>query len=53
MMKHTLYRLYDHTDRNTLANAIPTVDQANSVLRLLQLEYPNNTIEIETYTRHD
>lgn len=52
-MTQTLYRLYDHTDRNTLANAIPTLDQAQAVLRLLQLEYPNNTIEIETYTRHD
>ena len=51
-MTQTLYRLYDHTDRNTLANAIPTLDQAQAVLRLLQLEYPNNNIEIETYTRH-
>ena len=48
----TLYRLYDHTDRNTLANAIPTLKQAQEVKTLLEREYPNNHIEIETYTRH-
>ena len=47
----TLYRIYDHTDQNTLASGIPTLEQAHEVLHFLKLEYPNNTIEIESYRK--
>ena len=50
-MSATLYRIYDHTDKNTLANAIPTQEQAHEVLHFLKLEYPHNELEIESY-RH-
>ena len=33
-----------------LANAIPTYEQAYTVLEHLKLDYPNNELEIETYT---
>ena len=46
----TLYRIYDHTELNMLANAIPTYEQAYTVLEHLKLDYPNNELEIETYT---
>mgnify|MGYP000576379835 CR=1 len=49
-MTTTLYRLYDHTDLNTLATAVPSLEQAQEVLRVLEREYPNNHIEIESYT---
>ena len=46
----TLYRIYDHTDKNTLANAIPTYDDAYRVLGYLKLDLPTNELEIESYT---
>ena len=46
-----LYRIYDHTEQNMLANAIPTYEQAYTVLGHLKLEFPTNELEIEHYTR--
>ena len=34
-----------------LANAIPTYEQAYTVLGHLKLEFPDNELEIEKYTR--
>ena len=47
----TLYRIYDHTTQNTLANAIPSLEQANEVLHFLLLDTPTNELEIESYTQ--
>ena len=47
----TLYRIYDHTTQNTIANAIPTQAQAQEVLHFLQADAPGNTLEIEEYTQ--
>ena len=46
----TLYRIYDHTTKNTLANAIPSHTQAQEVLMFLQADAPGNLLEIESYT---
>ena len=46
-----LYRIYDHTTQNTIANAIPTEAQAQEVLHFLQQDAPANTLEIEQYTQ--
>ena len=48
---NTLYRIYDRTDKNTLANAIPTYDDAYTVLGYLKLDLPTNELEIESYTQ--
>ncbi len=45
----TMYRIYDHTSRNTLANGIPSLEQAQEVLHFLKLSDPANEIEIEEY----
>lgn len=47
----TLYRIYDHTDKNTLANALPEYDHAYTILGFLKLDLPNNELEIESYTQ--
>ena len=47
----TLYRIYDRTTKNTLANAIPTLEQATEVLYFLQQDAPANELEIESYTK--
>jgi hypothetical protein len=47
----TLYRIYDHTDKNTLANAIPNYEDAYTVLGYLKLDLPTNELEIESYTQ--
>jgi hypothetical protein len=47
----TLYRIYDHTTQNILANAIPTLEQAHEVLHFLQQDAPGNELEIESYTK--
>ena len=47
----TLYRIYDHTDKNTLANAIPEYDHAYTIWGFLKLDFPNNELEIESYTQ--
>lgn len=47
-----LYRIYDHTTQNTLANAIPTLVQAQEVLMFLQQDAPNNELEIEEYRKY-
>jgi hypothetical protein len=48
-MKLVHYRIYDETDRHILASGIPNPEQAAEVLHFLQLEYPGNTLTIETY----
>jgi len=47
-----LYRVYDHTTQNILANAL-TLEQASQVLKLTLVEAPGNDIEIESYTPHE
>lgn len=49
-MSQTLYRIYDHTDKNILANGLDQ-EQAHQVLHFLKLEYPHNELEIESYTQ--
>jgi hypothetical protein len=48
----TLYRIYDHTTQNTLANGISDYEQAYTILGFLKLEYPSDELEIETYTKY-
>ena len=49
----TLYRIID-TDRcgQILANAIPDLVQAQTVLELLRKDYPDLDLQIESYTIH-
>jgi hypothetical protein len=47
----TQYRIYDHTSKNTLANAIPTLKLAQEVLGFLLLDEPDHDIQIESYTQ--
>ena len=47
-----LYRIYDHTTHNLLANGIPTLEQAHEVLHFLQQDTPGNELEIESYTTY-
>ena len=47
-----LYRIYDHTTQNTLANAIPSLAQAQEVLMFLQQDAPQNELEIEEYRKY-
>ncbi len=44
------YRIYDQTDKNILANKIPSLEAAERLQKLLQLELPDNLLEIEAYT---
>jgi len=46
-----LYRIYDHSDKNTLANGISDYDHAWTILDFLQKDLPNNSLEIEKYTK--
>ena len=46
----TLYRIYDHTDRETLANKLSDLTQAQITLELLRKQYPTHQLEIEKYT---
>ena len=47
-----LYRIYDHTTQNTLANAIPSLAQAQEVMLFLQQDAPHNELEIEEYRKY-
>ena len=47
----TLYRIYDATDNEILADHIDTYEQAHETLQLYQLQYPHDKLEIESYTR--
>lgn len=49
-MTATRYRIFDHTDNETLANSLDDLHQAYAVLELLQKQYPNNSLEVESYT---
>ena len=46
----TYYRIYDRTDCETLADKISDAVQAQEVFTLLKLQYPENELEIETYS---
>ena len=46
----TLYRIYDQTNQNTLANAL-TQAQAQQVLKFLQLDQPDRELVIEKYSK--
>lgn len=46
----TLYRIYDQTNQNTLANAL-TQEQAQQVLKFLQLDQPDCELVIEKYSK--
>lgn len=48
----TLYRIYDHTDKEILADHIQTYEQAHETLQLYKLQYPSNELEIESYTKY-
>jgi hypothetical protein len=43
------YRIWDETDNEILADKMLTYDQAHETLELLKLQYPHNTLHIETY----
>lgn len=48
----TYYRVIDITEcGQILANAIPTLEQAHTVLHFLQLDYPDSSLEIESYAK--
>jgi len=47
----TLYRIYDHTTMNILANGIGSLEQATEILFFCKQDEPDNDIEIETYTK--
>ena len=47
----TLYRIYDHTTQNILANGIGSLEQATEILFFCKQDEPTNDIEIETYTK--
>tara|TARA_Y100000389_G_scaffold179306_1_gene193212 strand:+ start:402 stop:590 length:189 start_codon:yes stop_codon:yes gene_type:complete len=47
----TLYRIYDHTTQNILANGIATLEQATEILFFCKQDEPKNEIEIETYAK--
>ena len=47
----TLYRIYDHTTQNILANGIGSLEQATEILYFCKQDEPTNDIEIEEYTR--
>lgn len=49
-MTATRYRIYDATDDETLANGLDDLNQAYMILDLLQKQYPNNKLSIESYT---
>lgn len=44
------YRVYDHTDREILADGIDNLALAHETLMLLMRSYPDNELELETYT---
>ena len=50
MMIEYRYRIYDRTDQHILANNL-TLEQAQQAVKFLQKDVPNNTLEIERYTR--
>ena len=47
----TVYRIYDHTEQQTLANNIDNYEFALQTLELYTLELPGHELELETYTR--
>ena len=48
----TYYRIADtRACGQILANRIPTLTQAQQILKLLQLDFPNAELEIESYTQ--
>ena len=50
--KQTLYRIADtQACGQILANRIPTLVQAQQILELLTKDYPELTLEIESYTQ--
>ena len=48
----TVYRIYDHTDSEILADGITDEQQAYETLELLRLEHPYNTLEIESCVKY-
>ena len=47
----TLYRIYDATDNEILADGISDYAQAHETVELYRLQYPHNKLEVETYTK--
>ena len=47
----TLYRIYDATDNEILADGISDYAQAQETIELYRLQYPQNELEVETYTK--
>jgi len=46
------YRIYDHTDNETLADSIDDYAFAEETLYLLKLQHPHNHLEIEEYIKY-
>jgi len=47
----TYYRIVDMDDAcQILANAIPTLEQAQEILHFLKNDYPDSNFEIESYS---
>ena len=44
------YRIYDQTEQHILANNL-TLEQAQMLTKHIQKDVPNNTLEIERYTK--
>jgi hypothetical protein len=49
----TLYRIVEVAEQCILAEGMTSELQAREQLNLIQLDYPNTQLEIETYTRID
>jgi len=48
----TYYRIYDATQDTIRANRIPEYEMALQTLELLARDYPQNTLELESYTEN-
>ena len=49
-MSSQRYRIYDHTDGETVANSLHDYTQAWELFQLLVQQYPTHDLEIESYT---
>jgi len=47
-----MYRVYDSTDNETLADGIDDYSFALETLHLLQLQYPQNHLDLEEYIKY-
>ena len=52
MTTYTLYRIYDHTQKETVANGIDSYEFALQTLELYRLELPGHELELEPYVHN-